>query len=187
MCREQVRARSLQGGCLRAGGVHVCVQGSCMKVCASVRTGCARVSACARDARATCVCTDLCVQGLCRAACARGACARSAQGGAMRVQGPCVPPPSGAVTPRFSPAPGVPAGPWHVPRPVQDGWSILGAAWLQEGSGHRRAWPSNGRGCGDPPPNPQPCPRHPGPSRVTVPGASPFPSARAPTHVAIVM
>lgn len=94
--------------CLRVQRVCtcVCVQGSYTNVCASVCTGCARVCACVRTGCAchACVRTDFCgaVQEL--------RVHRVPRVVPMRVQGPCVPPPSGAVTPPFLPGTRCPHG-----------------------------------------------------------------------------
>lgn len=197
MSTEQVHARSLQGGCLCAGDVHVCVCvcRGCARVCVCrgvTRTCvplCARdvhvcVSACARDARAMRVCAQISV-GLCRAACAQ-----SARGGAHARAGSVRAPSQrcrdSPVSPRHPVSPrdrGASLGPRRM---AQGGWSILGPRGSRRAAGTEGPGPGMDGNVGTPP-NPQPCPRHPGPSRVTVPGASPFPSARAPTHVAIVM
>lgn len=192
------------GACTElAGGVFVCrgcarvcvcrgVTRTCVPLCARDVHVC--VSACAWDVhvclrahgmRVPCVCAHRFLWG-----CAGAACARSARGGAHAragsVRAPSQQCRDSPVSPRHPVSPrdrGASLGPRRM---AQGGWSILGARGSRRAAGTEGPGPGMDGNVGTPP-NPLPCPCHPGPSRVTVPGASPFPSARAPTHVAIVM
>lgn len=160
-----------EGVCLCAHGMCACVcvcAGCPCHVCVhrSVRAGAVQSCVCAG-----CVCTEC--PGWCHA------CAGSVRAPSQRCR-------DSPVSPRHPVSPrdrGASLGPR---RTAQGGWSILGPRGSRRAAGTEGPGPGMDGNVGTPP-NPQPCPRHPGPSRVTVPGASPFPSARAPTHVAIVM
>lgn len=170
-----------------AEGVHVCVCAGELheRVCLCVHRMCTCVCLRAHGMRVPCVCAHRFLWG-----CAGAACAQSAQGGAHARAGSVRAPSQrcrdSPVSPRHPVSPrdrGASLGPRRM---AQGGWSILGPRGSRRAAGTEGPGPGMDGNVGTPP-NPQPCPRHPGPSRVTVAGASPFPSARAPTHVAIVM